>query len=50
MANTIIAHGITIEGELTSDDDVVIQQVEPDGLGWDGRPGAQFETRETLGL
>ena len=25
MANTIIAHGITIEGELTSDDDVVIQ-------------------------
>jgi len=25
MANTVIAHGITIEGELTSDDDVVIQ-------------------------
>jgi len=25
MANTVIAHGITIEGELTSDEDVVIQ-------------------------
>jgi cytoskeletal protein CcmA (bactofilin family) len=25
MASTVIAHGITIEGELTSDDDIVIQ-------------------------
>jgi len=25
MANTVIGQGITIEGELTSDDDVVIQ-------------------------
>src|SRR3954467_10743065 len=25
MANTVIAQGITIEGELTSDEDVVIQ-------------------------
>jgi cytoskeletal protein CcmA (bactofilin family) len=25
MANTVIAHGITIEGEVTSDEDVVIQ-------------------------
>jgi cytoskeletal protein CcmA (bactofilin family) len=25
MANTVIGHGITIEGELTSDDDIVIQ-------------------------
>src|SRR5258708_39970315 len=25
MANTVIAQGITIEGELTSDDDVIIQ-------------------------
>jgi cytoskeletal protein CcmA (bactofilin family) len=25
MANTVIAHGITIEGELTTDEDVIIQ-------------------------
>jgi cytoskeletal protein CcmA (bactofilin family) len=25
MASTVISHGITIEGELTSDDDVVIE-------------------------
>lgn len=25
MANTVISHGITVEGEITSDDEIVVQ-------------------------